>query len=198
MTTPASDAREPRPSLSGPEIVSLLEHAGLFFQVAVSGLRNDVIEGEEVWPGVCVRDVVAHLAIWQQLFLQTAEALLGRDGAGADGTHPMPGEWGPCQLSVSDTTFRPEEDAAHLATGWHARELARRQSGAVGTVFVEFDRAHTRLLKVARRVKPRSLVHVGSWPNGGSGSLADLLVLAATHTQIHSQGIREWRVRRAP
>lgn len=165
----------PKRSWSHADVIAMLEHAALFFQASVSGLKNEALD-EEVADGATVRDIVIHLAAWEDEFLREATA-----------------------ARSSNARFDYRIAASPCASGW-ARTSAwdeeqrqTRRESPTGAIFLELEQTHQRLMNFARSLSPRKLGHRAEWPWGGESTVAELLVVAAAHKREHAETIRTWR-----
>ncbi|NDD28785.1 MAG: hypothetical protein EB084_11020 [Proteobacteria bacterium] len=177
-------AGEPR-AWTHDEVVAILEHSAAFLQVAVSGLKNDRLDGQAVADEATVRDIVAHLAVWEAEFLREARLASRRDAADLGERFDPASPVGGCLLSGFG--------CGDLE--WERRHAEQLEKGETGTVFLALEKSQRVLLAFAKDLSPRALTHHADWPWGGSSTLAALLVTAAAHKRGHAEEIRSWRTR---
>lgn len=179
-TNHSADGVQP-PAWSHDDVVQILEHAALFFQASVSGLKNERLDEEPVVGEATVRDIVTHLAAWELEFEREAGHLARSQNLRFEYKIDVaPG----CMLATA---------ASHAPSAWEAEQRDKRRSMPTGAIFLELEQAQHRLLNFARQLAPRKLSHQTRFPWGRDGSLGDLLVTAASHKRYHAEAIREWR-----
>ena len=180
---------ESSPPLWSPtDVLAVLEHAAVFLQASVSGLKNDRLDEAPVVDEATVRDIVIHLAAWEDEFLREARHAARRHGATFDYALQPSAAVGGCMLAAIGTD----------ATGaWEREQRQRRQDTPTGAIFLELERAQLQMLAFARGLSARTLANVADWPWGRRSTLAELLVTAASHKRGHAEAIRGWRTRGA-
>lgn len=170
------------------DVVAVLEHAAMFLQASVSGLKNDRLEEAPVVDEATVRDIVTHLVAWESEFLREAQQV-ARGRSVVFSYHIEP------SAAVRDCLL------ARLGTdglgGWEQEQRERRRDELTGAIFLELERAQQQLIAFARALPARALSHAADWPWGVRCTLAELLVTAASHKRGHAEGIRGWRTRGA-
>jgi len=180
MFTNHSNAGAQPPAWSHADVVQILEHAALFFQASVSGLKNERLDEERVVDEATVRDIVTHLAAWEGEFEREATQLARGNHARFDYRI----EVGPgCMLSAQPVA----------SSAWEAQQRESRKAMATGAIFLELEQSQNRLLVFARQLAARKLQHETEFPWGRRGTLGDLLVTAASHKRFHAEIIRSWR-----
>lgn len=166
------------------DVVAVAEHAALFLQASLSGLKNERLD-EAVVAEATVRDIVMHLAIWEAEFLREVTAASRRSGTSFTPTFEPGSACGPCLMAGGST-----------AIAWERGEIEKRRGGSPGQVFLELEQTQHRLLGLVRALNDRRLRHVARWPWGRESTLGELIVLGASHKRAHAELIREWRTAR--
>jgi hypothetical protein len=179
MATNHSDAQPP--AWSHADVVEILEHAALFLQASVSGLKNERLDDQVVAEGATVRDIITHLAAWEGELLDEGQAL-SRGVARFNHSIAAGPVGGGCLLAPNGA-----------ASPWDEEQRRRRKEQPTGAIFLELEQAQHRLLAFARNLAPRKLGQAADLPWGRHATLADLLVTAAAHKRGHAEVIREWR-----
>lgn len=170
------------------DVLAVLEHSATFLQASVSGLKNERLDDQEVIDDATVRDIMTHLAAWEDEFLREAQHA-ARRGAAPFSWHIRPSaSVGGCVLAAvavdDDDRFDREQ-----------RERWRDE--ATGAIFLALERSQQQLIAFARSLTPRALAQQADWPWGRRSTLAELLVTAASHKRGHAEAIRGWRTRGA-
>lgn len=153
------------------DLLERMEHAHLFLQAALSGLKNERLESDRLGGAWTVRDVMAHLAAWEKEFHEVARILA---------RHNRPS---------FDHRIEPTDDWR----AWNAEQVERRRGMSVGEVFLEMEQAQLAFLQWAQQLPEGRLRHEAEFPWGGRGNLADLLRMVAEHKVGHAHRIRTWR-----
>lgn len=166
------------------EIMEMLEHSAIFLQAALSGLKNERLENEPVVARASVRDIVSHLAAWEEEFYREARESARSASVRFDYSIEAGTVAGDCLLATLSGPGR-----------WDDEQMQRRSNLGAGAVFLELEQTQHRLLEFVRRLPERKLRRPAVWPWGRCCSLAELLVVAATHKRAHAQLIRDWRAR---
>ncbi|MBM3465779.1 MAG: ClbS/DfsB family four-helix bundle protein [Armatimonadetes bacterium] len=157
--------------MSRDEVIERFEHARLFLQAAVSGIKNERLEGDKVGGQWTVRDIVAHLAGWEKEFHRAAKVMARRSHAAFPWQIPHEDDW----------------------REFNAKQVALRQDRSVGEIFLELEQEQHAFTEWARRLTERQLAHEANFPWGGHGTLRDLLLMDAEHKIEHAHRIRAWR-----
>jgi uncharacterized damage-inducible protein DinB len=123
---------------------------------------NTQVEGE--WT---IRDILAHLAAWDQISLEAMRAYLAPDG-----------------VRVPIIT---DHD------GWNAEQTATRKSSPLEEVLKELARVRLELLAIMDGLSEQQWEQVHTLPWGAKGTPADLLSGLAWHEMEHIKAIRKWK-----
>lgn len=170
------------------DVVAVLEHAAMFLQASVSGLKNDRLEEAPVVDEATVRDIVTHLAAWEGEFLREAQQVARGRSVVFDYRMQPSAAVGDCLLAALGT------DGLGC---WEQEQRARRRDEPTGAIFLELERTQQQLIALARALPARALSRTAEWPWGVRSTLAELLITAASHKRGHAEGIRSWRTRGA-
>jgi uncharacterized damage-inducible protein DinB len=153
------------------ELMEMLEHSRLFVGASLSGLKNERLETDRVNGVWTVRDIVAHLAAWEQEFWSEARLVARR-------ARPK-----------FDYSIDPSDDWK----AWNAAQIAQRADRSAGEIFLELEKAQAGLIEFVRGLSERQLAHEAAYPWGGQGTLSWMLAMCAGHKVEHARKIREWR-----
>jgi hypothetical protein len=155
------------------ELLERLEHAKLFFQAAVSGMKLERMESELIGPQWTVRDLAVHLLGWEEEFFKEAQAVARRN----------------------QHTFDYRIDPADDWSAWNREQIEKRRQIPTGEIFLALEKTQLALLEWLRGLNPSRLAHEADFPWGGHGTLVELLLMMASHKVSHAQKLREWRSR---
>jgi len=156
--------------LTRDEVLERMQHARLFLQAALSGLKNEKLS-EKVGEQWTVRDIVCHLVAWEKEFHQEARAVVRRN------------------RHAFDYVIDPSDDWR----AWNAAQVEARAGRATGEIFLEMEQEQAAFLEWLSGVPERRLRHQSRWPWGGEGSVLELLSMCADHKVQHALRIRDWR-----
>jgi hypothetical protein len=139
------------------------------FGAALEGVEVDALEREAAVGPWSARDVVAHLADWNDEIELAAEHLLG---ASKPPHHPI----------ADFQQFNEQHASRHLDEPWSA-------------VWARLDRTVERAIELAGRFADR-LEEPTEHPWNNHGTIRDLFHGVCGHQEEHTAELREWRKRR--